>query len=496
MRLKQLLSKITCRNVRLSKDVEISGLVYDSRNAVDGSVFFAIRGEKTDGHLFIDEAVRKGAAAVVHSSPLSSPEPDVSYFEVENSRAALSAASSYCFGEPSSRLRVIGVTGTDGKSTTVWFIQQLMTALGEKSGFISTVHVQTGDEILRNPFRQSTPEAPEIHRLLGEMVRENRAYAVIEATSHGLSAKTKRLDDVAFDAGVLTNVTHEHLEFHGSFEQYRNDKANLFRRLGKSGAGVLNRDDPNWGYFSSISEAPSFTYSLVSSEADLFADDIKLASDVSRFRIHNAGRSFETRLSVPGRVNIANILASLLTVSRFLHIEMEDLVPLLPGLTILPGRFEEIRLGQPYRVIIDFAHTPGSFRELFSLIRPQTSGRLIAVFGSAGERDTEKRHMQGELACKYADIIILTDEDPRGEDPMKILKEIAGGCGNSTTPLFFQPDRETAIRTALERAMPGDTVLCLGKGHETGIIYADRTVEWNESEVTRRLVKEILSRHQ
>ncbi len=261
-----------------STDPVITGLSYDSRDVEPGHIFFAFDGVHTDGHLYINNALDNGAAAVIHSRKLEEYKDSIVYILVDKTRPALSIIASAFY--PSRELCIIGVTGTDGKSTTVWFIHQLLTFFNKTSGFISTVNIASEKNINKNPYRQSTPEAREIHEFLKNLKDSNVEFAVLEATSHGLSEKTARLKNVNFNVGVLTNVTHEHLEFHGSLKQYRNDKANLFRWIGKQSGnyanfGVVNKDDPNWGLFKKSCNHPVYTYSMEDTDADLYADSIR-----------------------------------------------------------------------------------------------------------------------------------------------------------------------------------------------------------------------------
>ena len=466
------------------REQNITGLCYDSRYASTGSLFFALPGLHTDGKRFIDDAVKRGATTVIYEGELSRLHPGVSYIRVKNSRSAMSTLSAAFFDHPSRELTVIGVTGTDGKSTTVSFIYQLLQACGMHSGFLSTVQFNTGGAAGHNYLRQSTPEAPEIHGLLAEMRDNGVKYAAVEATSHGLSEKTQRLRDVRFSSAVITNITHEHLEFHGSFAAYRHDKANLFRN---AAIAVINRDDPHAEYFLAAADragSRSYTYSLQASAVT----DFRLLSyeeqpDSIDFHFSYGGEDFSTSLPFIGSFNIENYAAAFLAVQTLTGCSPGLLARSAAKLHPVAGRMNVIRAGQPFRIIVDYAHTPGSFAKVLPVIREQTEKRLIAVFGSAGERDVEKRPQQGKLADRYCDILVLTDEDPRGEDPLSILKDIAAGCTGKEEGenLLLIPDRREAIKKAFSLAEAGDTVLLLGKGHEKSIIYKDGAIEWDES---------------
>jgi len=476
-------------------DRAVCGIAYDSRDVKPGFLFVAMDGLHTDGHRFIPDAVARGAAAVVEARQLLDTHAGVTCIRLDNPRTALSPLAAAFFGHPSRSLRVIGVTGTDGKSSTVWFITQLLGFLGRKVGFLSTVSFQTSEAIVKNPFRQSTPEATEIHGMLREMVDLGKDFAVVEATSHGLSPRMNRLADVRFDAGVLTNVTHEHLEFHGSFEQYRADKANLFRSLSPAPDktvecprfGVVNADDPSAPYFREAARVPVFSYGLGRTAGpggtpDLGARAIRADLSGTTFVMTHDGKEAEARVAIPGPFWVENSLAACLTVARLMEIDPLALAPRLQDLKGVKGRMDYVELGQPFAVIVDYAHTPGAFQKLLPWVRAHTGGKTIVVFGSAGERDAAKRPLQGRAASENCDTLVITDEDPRGEDRMAIIEQIAAGCVNKTrgTDLFLVPDRREAILLALGRAGPGDAVMLLGKGHEGSIIGPDGPAEWDE----------------
>jgi UDP-N-acetylmuramoyl-L-alanyl-D-glutamate--2,6-diaminopimelate ligase len=493
----ELIRDLDILQKNICSDPKITGLTYDSRQVRNGALFVALSGEHTDGHIYIKEAVKSGALALILQKPNLDIAPSIAFAVTPDTRLALSHLSANFFEHPSKHLYVIGITGTDGKSSTVWFIQQLLEFAGKASGFISTTSFKTANKVLNNPFRQSTPEAPEIQSLLHEMIQAGKRYAVVEATSHGLSLKTSRLRHVHFDVGVFTNLTHEHLEFHGSFENYRLDKANLFQALSHSPLktdfstlspfttprfAVLNVSDPSWKYMAEHTQVPCYTYGLNAGNADLWASDLKATLKGTDFILHFAGKEYALRFAHHGLFNVENLLASLLTVSKAAEVAVSDLIPFIAQLKAVQGRMHLVESGQPFRVIVDFAHTPAAFKKLLPFVSAQTKGRLICVFGSAGERDIAKREMQGKIASEYCQLVILTDEDPRGEESLAILEDIARGCPNLTRgeDLFLIPDRREAILKALSQAKTPDTVLLLGKGHEKSIIYRDHSQPWDE----------------
>lgn len=527
MRLSALIDGIAPLSISMGSDPEISGIEYDSRKVGKGNIFLAFPGLHADGNAFVDAAIKAGAVAVVHERELPRHVEGVCYIQVADARRAASRLAAAFYGEPSRSLGVIGVTGTEGKSTTVSLIYQLLTLAGRKAGFFSTVMSDTGTGEQPNPEHQTTPEATTVQAKLAAMRDSGCEFAIVESSSHGLSERTARLQDVDFDVGVMTNVTSEHLEFHGTWERYRSDKANLFRRLasrkktilGKTrllpSFGVANADDPSAAFFADCTDKPVITYSAKGAASTLRALNITPDRAGSSFLIEGptelleagcreasrlasprasapAPARAEARINLPGDFNVGNSLAALAAVSAITDTPWTSLVPLLARLKPVRGRMMNIERGQPFEVLIDYAHTPSSFETILPPLRARVKGRIFCLFGSGGERDTEKRPRQGEIAARWCDVVVLADEDPRGEDPMALLEDIAAGCPSlrRNERLFLIPDRPTAIRTAFSMAREGDAVLLLGKGHENSIIYANRTMPYDEeAEATAALAE-------
>ncbi len=503
-RLATLLSALQPLSVSLQGNPEISGIEYDSRKIRGGELFAAFPGLHSDGHDFIDAALAKGAVAVMHDRPIPHTHPDISYLFVADARLAMAPLAAAFYDYPSSSLRTIGVTGTEGKSTTVSLIYQLLSLSGSKAGFFSTVMSDTGTGEKPNPEHQTTPEATTVQKKLAQMRDSGCEFAVIESSSHGLSERTGRLACVDFDIGLMTNVTSEHLEFHGTWEQYRHDKANLFRNLDAHSheklvggerrmvpsCGIVNADDPSASFFTACTKKPVYSYSVKGSPATLCALEIKADRRGSSFIVLGPASLQEkdspvrlpARINLPGEFNVSNSLAALIAASVALGKPWPELLPLLPSMKPVRGRMMNIERGQPFEVIIDYAHTPTSFEAILPSIRKRIQGKVFCIFGSGGERDTEKRPRQGEVASRFCDVVILADEDPRGEDPMALLEDIAAGCRHLRRGenLFLIPDRPAAIRKAFSMAEPDDAVLLLGKGHENSIIYADHTMPYDE----------------
>ncbi|MDR2159376.1 MAG: UDP-N-acetylmuramoyl-L-alanyl-D-glutamate--2,6-diaminopimelate ligase [Treponema sp.] len=508
-------------------DPVITGLEYDSRKLKPGNLFFALPGLHTDGRRYIRDAVEKGAACVVLEDGSRGREPaeipaGIPSIPVGNPRFAMSPLAAAFYGFPSRRLGIIGVTGTEGKSTVVSLIFQLLRLMGKKAGFFSTVQYNTGGETQWNPEHQTTPEATAVQRLLWEMAENGCEYAVAEASSHGLSPVTNRLGDVDFDAAVVTNVTREHLEFHGTWEQYRDDKANLFRALdrerirtgnpGRNGGaeggpepfGVINADDPSADFFAEATTKKTLRFSVRGMEADLSLRSIEPGAFGNWYEVSIAGEgeTVDLRDQLPGAFNAGNVLAALLVVSKLSALPVREIAPLVSLLKPVRGRMTPVANNLGFEVLVDYAHTPSSFLTIFPPLRNRANRdgkRIISLFGSAGERDTGKRPEQGKVAAEYSDSIILTDEDPRGEKPGDILEEIAGGFEKKRgfekwkrgENLFLIPDRPLAIRKALSLARKGDIVLLLGKGHENSIIYSENTISFDEIHEAEKALAEM-----
>lgn len=536
-------------------DVEISSLVFDSRDVTDGSLFFALPGTHTTGNIFIPQAIKNGARAIIFQddfdeatekkiqnevvSRASTTSVSPVFIRVSDSRIAMAPLASAFYDNPSSKLAVIGVTGTEGKSSTVSFVWQLLRLTGHKAGFISTVQYSLGGEALANPQHTTTPEAPIIQKYLAEMVENGCEYAVVESSSHGLSPKLNRTGNILFDCGIFMNVTLEHLEFHKTFEQYRDDKANLFRKLdehdhektilGKKvkvpSFGIVNLEDPSAEYFIKATKQPVLGFTTegkagkAAGEGTEAAPLPKIPAEIPVLLARNIasarfGLTFDmtepsvidehakplppkvvhVRSSLPGAFNTYNLMAAIEAVSRLTNTEIEKVAVLVEKLTPVKGRMTVLDKGQPFELIVDYAHTPSSFETIFPPLRRRCSGKMIALFGSGGERDLKKRPLQGEIAAKFCDIVILTDEDPRGEDSMALLNDIAVGAEKAGKAqgrdLFLTPDRPTAIRQAFKMAGKDDIVLLLGKAHENSIIYKDRVMPYDEiSEATKALAE-------
>lgn len=509
--LQDLLRGVALIRAQGALDQPVAGLAYDSRRVVPGGLYVAIQGQHADGHHFLEQAVAQGATAlVVDQRHWTGVAPaNTTLIVVANSRVALAPLAAAFYDYPAQRLGVVGITGTKGKSTTVDLASQLLEAGGERVGLISTVDFKIGARRWANSSRQSTPEAPEVQALLAEMVAENCALAVVEATSHALSARWNRLGGCAFDVAVFLNVRHEHLDYHGSFEHYRDDKARLFAMLGETPVetispvparkrqkwAIANADDPSHELFLAAAPATArrLTFGL-HPMADLRASHVQAGPTGATLQVETWWGHTPLRLGLPGSFNVYNALAAL-GVALSQGVPLEQAAAALSVVRGPRGRMQPVRAGQPFGVIVDYAHSPDSFEQVLGMLRPLVAGRMIAVFGSAGERDIAKRAIQGEIAGRYCELCVLTDEDPRGEDAWTIIDQIAEGVERAGRRrgigYLCLPERGAAIRAAMAAARPDDLVLLLGKGHEGNIIYADHSQPWDEAAEARQALREL-----
>jgi UDP-N-acetylmuramoyl-L-alanyl-D-glutamate--2,6-diaminopimelate ligase len=483
----------------------VRGVACDSRRVRPGSIFVAIPGHRTDGHDFAGRAVAAGAAAILVERPL--PGLAAPQLVVERSRAALATAAAWWYGDPGSEIGVVGITGTDGKTTTSFLAVAALEAAGLRTGMIGTIATRIGGEQEDDEGHVTTPEAPALQAALRAMVAAGDEAVVIETTSHGLALG--RVDEIAYDVAILTNLTHEHLELHGTWEAYRDAKVSLFERLaahpagGAAGlrrpwprTGIVNADDPSAGLFVGAAQeagARVLTYGT-DPAADVRAVHIEEGPDGLRIRYEAPAGPGALALRLAGRFNVHNALA-VVALGEALGLDPAAIGDGLGSLASVPGRMERIVAGQPFEVIVDFAHSPASLSTVLELLAPGAAARgggLIAVFGSAGERDTAKRAVMGRIAGERCRLVVVTDEDPRGEDRHAILDEIARGAEAAGRrrghDLLVVADRRAAIEAAFEAARPGDVVLLAGKGHERTIEGPDGPLPWHEPTVARELL--------
>ncbi|HEY44981.1 MAG TPA: UDP-N-acetylmuramoyl-L-alanyl-D-glutamate--2,6-diaminopimelate ligase [Anaerolineae bacterium] len=468
-------------------DLEIKVLTADSRQVLPGALFVAVRGTVSDGHVYLPEAVSRGATALLGEDP--DPMLGVPYFRVRDSRESLAYLAAAWHGNPSRKLVMIGVTGTDGKTTTVNLIYHILREAGLEVGVITTVNAVIGDHALDTGLHVTTPDALDIQKYLSQMVDVGTTHCVLEVTSHGIAQH--RIAACDFDLAVVTNITHEHLDYHGSYEAYRRAKGELFTRLGqgreKEGGpqktAILNFEDRSYEYLRGIITTRQVTYGKEPG-ADVFSDELISDANGLRFVVH--GHSYDIRVQSPliGGYNLENCLAAFATAVNGLGLSPESARQGIGALSIIPGRMEPIDLGQPFIAIVDFAHTPNSLRNALETTRSLTDGRVIVVFGSAGLRDREKRRMMAEISTEMADLTVFTAEDPRTESLEEILEEMAAGAqavGGIEGKTFFRVlDRGDALRHAISQAQAGDLVISCGKGHEQSMCFGEIEYPWDD----------------
>ncbi len=480
-------------------DIHITGISIDSRVVKPGHLFVAMLGETSNGHDYIQKAIANGAIAIVGEQDLS--ELAVPYIRLENPRRALTWLAAAFYNWPARQLTVIGVTGTDGKTTTSNLLYKILVAAEIKSGMISTVNAVIGNEVLDTGFHVTTPDAHDVQNYLARMVDAGLTHVVLETTSHGWSQY--RIDACEFDVAVITNITHEHFDEHGSYENYRDAKARLFASLeitaekpqGNPRLGIINRDDRSFEFLNNFIKTKQINYGL-QPDAQVRADNIQYTSNGIKFTAISKDFHAEIVSLLVGAYNISNCLAAWTAAVYGLGITPQIAAQGIGTLDGIPGRMEQIDLGQNFIAVVDFAHTPNALKSALEAGRKMSHGRVISVFGSAGLRDKEKRRMMAETSIELADLTILTAEDPRVESLDGILEEMAAGAiskGGIEGKTFWRiPDRGEAIKFAISLAKEGDIVLSCGKGHEQSMCFGKTEYLWDDRTAMKSALAELL----
>ena len=507
MQLQTLLLDIKSATVvQGDKDVAVEAVAYDSRRVDRGALFVAVPGFETDGHRFLPEALERGAAAVlVQEDHRSLWEPAVAGRGVavavaEDARRALADIAAAFYRYPARDLRVIGVTGTKGKTTTAYLTSAILEAGGASTGLLSSVEFKIGPRFTMNSAQVTTPESLEVQSLLAQMRDAATEYAVVESTSHGLTLH--RLEHLEYDVAAFTNLYPDHLDFHPDMDDYLAAKGRLFEMLDEAldkGIGktaVLNADDPaSAALRSRTKKARILTYGIESREADVRAADVALSERGSRFRLVTPAGEVAVELPLLGLFSVYNSLAAA-TIAVSQGVALATIADALAAFRGVPGRMERIDCGQPFAVVVDFAHTGEALRSVLQTLRPAASGRLIAVFGAGGDRDPGRRTGMGRAAAELADFSVLTNDNPRTEDPVSILEQIAQTmveAGKREERDFIRiPDRREAMRYAFALAREGDVVLIAGKGQEPYLIVGSEYLPWDDREVAREELRAAL----
>jgi UDP-N-acetylmuramoyl-L-alanyl-D-glutamate--2,6-diaminopimelate ligase len=457
-------------------DTEISGLAYDSRRVGPGDLFFCVTGLSSDGHEFAAQALEAGAAALVVERALELDAPQV---RVASARVAMAPLAAAFFGDPTAELLLAGVTGTNGKTTVAWLIREILVAAGRRCGLLGTVKQLVGGD--EEHTERTTPEAIDLQATFRRMVVTGDQACAMEVSSHALVLH--RADAIHFDAKIFTNLTQDHLDFHDDMEDYFVAKRRLFD-LGE-GTAIVNLDDPYGRRLAAEIGCLTFSASGID-EADYRAEGISLDAGGATFRCIAPSGEAPVRTQMPGHFNVSNALAAIAG-AETLGVELSQAARALAGAERVPGRFEPIDEGQPFSVLVDYAHTPDSLENVLRAARRLTEGKLICVFGCGGDRDRDKRPIMGRIAGQLADIAIVTSDNPRSEDPEAIIAEIVAGIkADAPAQIEVEPDRRRAIAKALRQAAPGDTVLIAGKGHEQGQEFeGGRKIPFDDREVAR-----------
>ncbi len=471
-------------------DVEIAFVAYDSRQVRPGALFVAIRGEKTDGNRFVFDAVERGARAIASELPrpvnTSAPiPPHVQWVQVAQARHALATIGANLHGRPAEKLKLIGVTGTNGKTTTTYLIDSILRAAGNRTGLFGTIAYRTpaGEREAKN----TTPESLDLQSFLGEVRDAGGSHAVMEASSHALALD--RLWGCPFAVVVFSNLTRDHLDFHKTFDGYFAAKRRLFEGTGagRPAIGVVNADDPYGKRLAGLAQR-TLTYGLENG-ADITTKKFGLSFSGLEFTAATPEGKFAVRSPLVGRINVYNILAAI-GAGLGLGISREHILAGIEQLQSVPGRFERVSLGQPFLVIVDYAHTDDALKNLIATARELNSeGRIITLFGCGGDRDRAKRPLMGEVAGRGSDVVVLTSDNPRSEDPLLIINDAMVGLQKTEAKCIVEPDRGAAIELAFDEARAGDIVLLAGKGHETYQVLRERTIDFDDREMARRALR-------
>ncbi|MBR0354293.1 MAG: UDP-N-acetylmuramoyl-L-alanyl-D-glutamate--2,6-diaminopimelate ligase [Oscillospiraceae bacterium] len=479
MKLREIVKDLELLGGNADLDMEIGGVCYDSRKTQPGDLFVAVRGFETDGHRYIPMAVQKGAAAVLCEEP---PADGTPWLQVADCRLGLALASRNFFGNPAAEMTVIGFTGTSGKTSSTQLLKHVLEdRLGAKVGLIGTNGNMIGEELLHT--EHTTPESYELQKLFRRMADAGCTHVVMEVSSHSLALE--RVAGITFDVGVFTNLSQDHLDLHGTMEEYAAAKKKIFAQ---SRFGIVNRDDERAAYMSEGAACPIFTYSAARNDADLVAKDVRLTASGVRFAAVSGGELALVRLSIPGMFYVYNAL-SVIAVGLRLGLSLADCAAGLATAGGVKGRMEPVPTDGDYSVIIDYSHKPDALEKALKALRPVTRGSLTVLFGCGGDRDRKKRPLMGAIAEKNADFTIVTSDNPRTEDPQAIIDEILAGMKARRGSVKVICDRVEAIHWALDHARSGDVILLAGKGHEDYQIVGKEKHHMDEREIVAEYIE-------
>lgn len=477
MKVEKILHDIEYKLIQGSVETEFEKIEYDSRKVSKGDAFVCVTGFKTDGHNYVESAIKSGATVIFCERELENIDESVTVIQFENTRKALAHISAEYYGRPSERMNVIGVTGTNGKTTTTFLVKSILDKIGHKTGIIGTIENRIGDRIIAT--ERTTPESLELQELFKTMADEGCQDVVMEVSSHALDLH--RVDDIRFNVGIFTNLTQDHLDYHVTMENYKKAKGLLFERCL---ASVVNIDDEAGEYMVSVSKGKVITFAI-DKNADLKAEDIHISADGVEFKLEYDGKEYPVSLNTPGKFSIYNALGAI-GACILMGIDMDTIISGLKENKGVNGRFQTVRSKRGFNAIVDYAHTPDGLENILKTAKEFVKGRIITVFGCGGDRDRTKRPIMGEIAGIYSDYCIITSDNPRTEDPAQILDDVEPGTKKSGCDYTKIVDRGEAIKYAIDMAKEGDVVIVAGKGHENYQIFADKTIHFDDVEEVKK----------
>lgn len=477
MKVKNLLCNIEYKLLQGSVDTEFKKVEYDSRKVSENDAFLCITGFKTDGHKYALNAVKSGASVIFCEKEIEGIDENVTVIKFENTRKALAHIAAEFYGRPSERMNVVGVTGTNGKTTTTFLIKSVLDKIGHKTGIIGTIENRIGDEVI--PTERTTPESLELQELFKRMADEGCKDVVMEVSSHALDLH--RVDEIRYNIGIFTNLTQDHLDYHITMENYKIAKSLLFERCLSS---VINIDDEAGDFMVSKSKGRVITFAI-DKKADLQAENIHISADGVKFTLDYEGEEYPVSLNTPGKFSIYNALGAI-GACILMGIDMNTIIEGLSKNKGVSGRFQTVRSKRGFNAIVDYAHTPDGLENILKTAKEFVKGRIITVFGCGGDRDRAKRPIMGEIAGIYSDYCVITSDNPRTEDPARILDDVEPGTKKSGCEYIKIVDRREAINYAVKMAKEGDVVVVAGKGHENYQIFADKTIHFDDVEEVRK----------
>ena len=482
MKLKELIKDLVYRRIENVTDCEIEGVSCNSHNIAPGYLFVAIKGERLDGHNFVTYAIDKGAKAIILQKDVP-VKKGIAKILVEDSRIALACVSAAFFAYPAKRLKTIGITGTNGKTTVSYLIEKILGCAGHSSGVIGTVDYRLGDKQYR--AINTTPQADILQSFLQEILLAKSRYAIIEVSSHAIAQH--RIDFIDFSTAIFTNLSPEHLDYHGNLDNYFSCKSSLFKGLSAGAVAIINADDPYGQELQKEASSKALTYGI-EQLAQIKAKDLKLGIDRLKFTAITPRGNIEIASPLIGRHNVYNILAAI-SAAFAEDIDFSHIASGIEACACVPGRLERIDCGQDFLVFIDYAHTEDALKKILRALRALSKNKIILVFGCGGDRDKLKRPKMGKVATEFSDFVILTTDNPRSEDPEFIISDIIKGIDKKTNNYKVVLDRFAAIKDALSLAQNRDIVVIAGKGHESSQIFADKTIHFNDREAVEEILQ-------